>query len=150
MRYRWFALVPAALAVGIGIGTQVPRVWRTGPESPTPSPGLPAGIRIEELTAAEELFALAGQQAVVLKYSGGDVVFWIEMEAQGQNEKSKRRSQAGWLEDLKPPAPNQTVEGYFVWVRSEADDTRERWKVACRRDLVTAQTSGVQASNLLD
>jgi hypothetical protein len=138
-------LVLVSLAGGIGIGIVLPRVSPLGPRTSTSSPG----VRLEELKAAEELFALAGQEAVVVKYSGGDVEFWVETESQGKKEKhGPVRALAGLLGgDEKPPAPNQTVEGYFLWVRSEADEAgRELWRLACRRDLVATEKSGLQVS----
>jgi hypothetical protein len=138
-------LVLVSLAGGIGIGIVLPRVSPRGPGTSTPSPG----IRLEELKAAEELFALAGQEAVVVKYSGGDLEFWVEIESQGKKEKhGPVWALAGLLGgDEKPPAPNQTVEGYFLWVRSETDEAgRELWRLACRRDLVATKSSGLQVS----
>jgi hypothetical protein len=141
-------LVLVALAVGIGIGMLLPRVLRIGPESPTSSTGVPVGIRLEELKSAEEMFVLASQEAVVLKYSGGDVMFWVEIESQG--EKQKMGDDVGMGGDQNQLGTDQTVEGYFVWVRSKPDDEgRETWTIGRRRDLVTAQASGVQVSTPL-
>jgi hypothetical protein len=123
----------------------LPRVSPTNP-SPTRSSTAPlAGTRLEELKSAEELFALAGQKAVVFKYSGGDVQFWVEIEFQGRKRKVELGPQL-WGAD-KQPRPDQTLEGYFVWVRSEANDAgKEEWTIACRTDAITTQASGVQLS----
>jgi hypothetical protein len=120
-RRRWLlvclVLVLASLAGGICIGIVFPRVSPLGSGTPT----LSAGIRLEELKPAEELFALAGQEAVVVKYSGGDVEFWVEIESQGKKQKiGPVGALAGLFDDKeKPPAPNQAVEGYLLWVRDE-------------------------------
>jgi hypothetical protein len=133
------ALVAAVVA--IAIATLFSRVSPSGSGNST----TPGGIRLEELKAAEEMFDLAGQKAVILKYSGGDVEFWVEIESQGKKEKCTL-ALAGFFDDKeKLPAPNQAVVGYFLWVRNEADaEGRETWRLACRRDLVAAERSGLQ------
>jgi hypothetical protein len=100
------------------------------------------------MKSAQEMFALAGQRAVILKYSGGDVEFRVELEARGEKEThGQLLSRFG---DDEQPKPGQTVEGYLLWVRSEADSAGfEQWKLANRRDLITTQTSGVQLSTPL-
>jgi tRNA A-37 threonylcarbamoyl transferase component Bud32 len=143
-----YGVALVALVVGVGIGTMFPRVSPVGPGTSTP----PAGIRLEELKLAEELFALAGQEAVVVKYSGGDVEFWVEIESQG---KKQTMGPVQALHEMlgdkeKPPSPNPTVEGYLLWLRSDAEESGiETWRLACRRDLVAAERSGVQASTPL-
>jgi hypothetical protein len=133
-------LVLAAGVIGVGIGIVFPRVSLTG------TPVTPAGVQVEELEPAEELFSLAGEKAQVFKYSGGDVEFWVELDAGGK----KNRIGLGFPDSLEPPPPGQTVEGYFIWNRSEPDDAgRESWRVAHRRDLVTREASGVQVSSPL-
>jgi hypothetical protein len=110
------------------------------------------GIRLDEVKSAEELFALAGQEAVIVKYSGGDLQFWVEIESQGKKETlGPVRTLSGLLGDNdKPPAPNQTTEGYLLWVRGEADETgTEKWRLACRRDLVATERSGLQMTSPL-
>lgn len=151
-RTRWMlvglVLVLLALAGGIGIGIVLPRVSIIGPGTPSDPGTTPsAGIRLEEQKSAEELFDLAGQKALILKYSGGDVEFWVEIESQGKRHKIGEFLLWG---DDKQPGPDQAVEGYLLWIRNEPDDAgREWWKVAHRRDLVTAQKSGVQLSSPL-
>jgi hypothetical protein len=132
-------LLPVAVAAGIGIGLLIPRGERapTGASTQT----APAGIHVEELQSAEDMFALAGQKAVVFKFTGGDVSFRVEIERDGKK----------WSSDLafppaaepdKPPEPGQRVEGYFVWARGGANDVgMEPWRVALRRDLVTTESS---------
>jgi hypothetical protein len=142
------ALALVSFAGGIGIGTVVPRVSPLGPGPPAPA----AGVRLEELKSAEELFALAGQEAVVLKYSGGDVELWVEIESQGKKERiGPVRALPGLFSDNdKPPAPKQAVEGHLLWARGEADEAgREAWRLACRRDLVAAERSGLQVATPL-
>jgi hypothetical protein len=158
---RWgllvgFVLVPMSLAAGIGIGIMLPRAPFVGPTpltTPAAAPAAaPAGIRLEELTRAEELFDLADQKAVVLKYSGGELDFWIEFESRGEKVKvGKVASLTTGLDggEKKSPAPNQAVEGYLLWVRDAEDTGRERWRVACRRDLVAAERSGLQVTTPL-
>jgi hypothetical protein len=151
-RRRWLlvclVLVLASLAGGIWIGIVYFRVGPFPLGTPTPS----AGIHLEELKSAEELFTLAGQEAVVFKYSGGDVEFWVEIESQGKKQKiGPVAARAGLFGDKeKPPAPNQVLEGYLLWVRDEGDQAgRETWRVACRRDLVAVERSGLQVSTPL-
>jgi hypothetical protein len=146
-RRTWLlvCLVPllVSFAGGIGIGIVLPRVSPLGPETPTTT----AGIRLEELKSAEELFALAGQEAVVVKYSGGDVEFWVEIESQGKKEKigPVRALPGPFGANDKPPAPKQPVKGYLLWARGEAVEAgRETWRLACRRDLVATERSGLQ------
>jgi hypothetical protein len=149
-----FLLVPVALAVGIGTGMALTS-WAPTPKSAkaktaAPAAAMPAAapvgeIRIEEMKEVQELFALGGQRAVVLKYVGGDVNFWIEVDIQGRQEKIGDHLGIGLFGDDKQPAANQTIEGYFVWVRSEADDAGdEQWTVAHRRDLVAAEKSALR------
>jgi hypothetical protein len=151
-------LVPMSLAVGIGIGIMLARSPQIGlglpPAAPAPQAATaapPVGIRVEHVQAAEEVFAIAGQRAVVLKYTGGDVDFWVEIDAQGRTDKI-----AGWRfgsgdAGLKQPGPDQTIEGYFVWVRGEDNDDRspgnEKWTVAYRRGLVTTQAAVIEGAN---
>jgi hypothetical protein len=138
-RLVMLVLLPVAVAAGIAIGLLIPR----GEPAPagTATQAVPAGIHIEELQSAEEMFALAGHKALVFKFTGGDVTFRVEIERGGKK----------WSSDLafppapepdKPPEPGQRVEGYFVWARGSANDAgMEPWRVALRRDLVTAQSS---------
>jgi hypothetical protein len=145
----WFALVPAAVAAGFGIGFLFPHVSRTGPESP---PAVPAGLHIEEVKSAKELFDLAGQKAVVFKYSGGEVEFWVEIESQGNKEEigPVRIEPPEAFADHRQPGSGEAVEGYLLWLRGDPDERgQENWKVAIRRDLVSRQTSAVQISSPL-
>jgi hypothetical protein len=148
-RGRWLTvclvLALVSFAGGIGVGIVFPRVSPLGPGAPAPS----AGVRLEELKSAEELFALAGQEAVVVQYSGGDVELWVEIESQGKKEKvGPVRAPPGLPGgNDEPPAPNQTVEGHLLWARGEADKAgRETWRLACRRDLVATERSGLRVS----
>jgi hypothetical protein len=152
-RRRWglagFVLLAASLAAGFGIGYFYPRVSRTGPES---LPAVSTGVRIEELKSAQELFALARQKAVVFKYSGGEVEFWVEIESRGNKEQigPVRVEPPDAFADQQQPGPGETVEGYLLWLRGDPDERgQENWQVAIRRDLVSRQTSAVQISNPL-
>jgi hypothetical protein len=103
-------------------------------------------VNVEELKSAEELFAVAGIKAVVLKYSGGDVDFWIELESRGKKTKEGAFGLKN-LEGAVPVGPNQTVEGYYLLVRTPSDVSgQETWRMAYERDLVAGQPSGVQLS----
>jgi len=44
------------------------------------------GLRIQELESSEELFGLVGQKALVFKFTGGDVEFWIELDSDGKKQ----------------------------------------------------------------
>jgi hypothetical protein len=139
-------VIPLSVAVGFAIGILFPRLPSTGTG---PQPGVPppaAGVNIEEMKQVEELFALAGQKAVVLKYMGGDVNFWIEVESDGN--KQTYGSGPGALDPTKPPGPEEEVEGYFLWTRiPEGDSGRESWVVGSRRDLVTVKKVVAQVAN---
>jgi hypothetical protein len=109
----------------------------------------PVSVNVAELKSAEELFAVAGIKAVVLKYSGGDVDFWIEVESQGKKTKEGAFGPKN-VEGAVPAGPNQTVEGYYLLVRIPGDVAgQETWRIAYERDLVVAQPSGVQVSTPL-
>jgi hypothetical protein len=78
------------------------------------------------------------------------VAFWIEIESRGRKERVDLGLGEGAAQVWQPPGPGQAVEGYFLWTRGAADDAGlELWTVAHRRDLVQAETSGVQVSNPL-
>src|SRR5206468_11282183 len=79
----------------------------------------PAQLRVERWKPGEELLALAGQKAVVLSYSGGDVDFWVEVESRGKRWKSGEGRGAPSAH-REPGRPGPTVEGYFVLARSDA------------------------------
>jgi hypothetical protein len=146
--YLIVLLVLALIAVGVSIGIMLPRLSWVGTAFRSSPTALAAGIQLEELKSAEELFALAGQKAVVIKYSRGDVEFWVEIESQGKKEKLGQELAS--LCSEQAPGADQTVEGYFLLVRSAADDSgRETWWVACQRDLVTADSAGAQVSTPL-
>jgi hypothetical protein len=118
------------------------------PPAPAPQPpaaAAPAGIHLERLKTAEELFTLAGQKAVALRYSGGDVDFWVEIEAPGPQEKIRAN-----LLSRPRPGPGQTVAGYLLWVREEtAERGVERWRVVQQRELSAGQTTGGQVATPL-
>jgi hypothetical protein len=61
----------ALLAIFVGIAV----IFRRGSPAISTTSTNPAVIRLEELVSAEELFELAGQKAVVIKYFGGEVEF---------------------------------------------------------------------------
>jgi hypothetical protein len=150
-------LVPVSVAAGVGIGIMLPRAARPGPAKGAPaplSPGAPLlGIRVEHVTAAEDIFNMAGQRAVVLKYSGGDVDCWVEIDSQRGKQKVAgfRMAFGAGESDLKQPGSDQTIEGYFVWLRGEDNDDRspgnERWTVAYRRGLATTKASAIDVGN---
>jgi hypothetical protein len=77
--------------------------------------------------------------------------FWIEIESPGKKEKVGPVGGIGGLFGAeKAQSPNQIVEGYFLWLRDEADEAGvEKWRVACRRHLVAATSSGLKITNLL-
>lgn len=146
-------LIPGLIVIGIAIGMIFPRVSVVGTGSPPSHAPAAAGVRVEELTSAEEVFKLAGQEALVLKYSGGDMRFWIELQSDGKRQKLghlEGGSGPFGSEPAKTPGQNQIVEGYLIWVRGEPDDEgTERWAVALRRDLVAAESSAIQVSSPL-
>ena len=98
------------------------------------SPQEPAGVSIESLDTAAELFGIAGLEAQVFKYSGGNVDFWIELEKDGQTTEFFRGE---LLRDGRDCA-----EGYFIWTR-EADfiGPEETWRLAVQKTLGTPQAS---------
>jgi hypothetical protein len=152
-------LVPLSVAAGIGIGFMVPRTTQPAAGAPPASAVAPpsmapfVGIRVEHLTAAEDLFNMAGQRAVVLKYSGGDVDCWVEIDSQRGKQKMEgwRMAFGGGDSDLKQPGPDQTVEGYFIWARGEDNDDRspgsEPWRVAYKRGLAATKATVVEVGN---
>jgi len=103
------------------------------------------------MESAEDLFDIVGQKAVVYKYSGGDVEFWIELDA----DDKKREFYRGMTDDamggsdgLPAPAANEVIEGYFVWTRGQSNEPgKEEWTVACRRNVVSEKSSGVRVSS---
>lgn len=110
------------------------------------TPAVPFTVNIEKLKSAEELFAVAGWKAVVLKYSGGDVDFWIEIESQGKKTKEGAFGLKN-VEGAVPAGPNQTVEGYYLLVRTPSDAPgQETWRMVYERDLVANQPSDAQVS----
>ena len=137
--------VLVSIPIAAGIGISVVLGWLSGVSLGLRSSAtsLSAGVHLEKLTEVEELFALAGHKAVVLKYSGGDVDFWVEIETQGKKQKVGQGLGSQCRE--KRPGPNETIEGYLLLVCSEADDSgRETWCVASQRDVVTESSSGAQ------
>jgi hypothetical protein len=111
--------VLALIAAGVGVKNWLSRNWRVGPGGQPPAAAGPAQHRVERWKSGEVLLALAGQNAVVLYYSGGDVDFWGEVESRGERWKSGE-GVARQQRTKKPAGPGQTVEGYFVLARSEA------------------------------
>jgi hypothetical protein len=111
------------------------------------SAAAPLGIHIEELKSAEDLFAVAGMKAVVLKYSGGDGEFWIEIESQGKTTKEGAFGPAHVEGGAVPAGPKETVEGYYLVVRTPSDSPgQETWRIGYERDLVAAHASDAQVS----
>jgi hypothetical protein len=145
-------LIPLAMAIGIGTGIMFPSIFQFGSGSTTPSTGPRLGVHIEELKSGEELFELVGQKALAYKYSGGDVEFWIELDIDGKKQEVgldnvSQLAQLAGSGGFMAPAPNQVIEGYFVCVRSDADDSgKENWTVAFRRTFVSAESSGLDDS----
>ncbi|MFO0969612.1 MAG: hypothetical protein U0793_28975 [Gemmataceae bacterium] len=125
-----FGLLAFALGVRIASSPVVPRkVVPAKPEAPA------AGVRLEELKSEQELFALAGQEALVLKYSGGDIQFWIEIESRGEKRTiGPVEAPRGAADEGKFPATRGAEVGHFLFVHGEADETgKEIWRLACRR-----------------
>jgi hypothetical protein len=149
-------LIPLVAAVGVAVGIMFPRISRIGPPPKAPPAGLPSGVRVEELESGEALFEVVGQEALVLKYSGGDVKFWVELETDGKKQKHGEKLQAFGF-DNKAPDPSQLVEGYFVWLRAKAYDDpetgiwtgKERWTMGVSRALVSTESSGVRVASPL-
>ena len=136
--------VLALIAAGVGVANWLFRKGRVGPGGQPSAAAGPAQHRVERWKPGEELLALAGQKAVVLSYSGGDVDFWIEVESRGKRWKSGE-GVARQQRTEKPAGPGQTVEGYFVLARSEAGPRgKEVWRLGCQRDLVAADSSEVR------
>jgi hypothetical protein len=144
----WLLVVAAALILGVGLGMLVPRIRFLG--SPSGTAAAPPGIRVEEVTTAEKLFSIVGQEAIVLKYSGGDVEFWVELESEGKTQKFEAGDPAMMAQIDKPASPEDSIEGYFIWIRRDKNPTgTELWTVAQQRDSVSNQSSGVELSNVL-
>jgi hypothetical protein len=139
------ALVAVSVAASIGEIFTLLFLWGVGVEFGSSAATQPGGIHLLELTAAQDLFALAGRKAVVLNYSGGDVDFWVEIESQGR--KQKFGEGLGSLCREKSPGPGQIIEGYFLLVCSEHDDLgMQTWSLACKRGVVAGGSSGVHIS----
>lgn len=141
--------IPLALAVGIGIGILLP----SNPPRPSATAASLAaavsksGIHVEELKAVEDAFALVDERAIVVKYSGGDVDFWIDADAQGRKDRFDVVGLFAGRGDEKPLAPDQTVEGYLVLVRGPVDDSgAETWRLAHQRNVVKMQQSSTGVS----
>ena len=139
-----FLLVTLALAIGIGVGVTLPPVSFISTSSTPPLSQAVGGVRVDELKVDEELFALVGQKALVFKYSGGDVVFWIELERNGTTEPFDPGMRA-WRQGH--PAPNIQTEGYFVFCRQEPDESgTERWVAGGRLVSISTTSSGLKVS----
>jgi hypothetical protein len=132
-------LVLASVALGVGLGIVLHRLpWAGMVFRPSITAG-PPGIRIEELKSAEELFTLAGMKAVAVKFSGGDVEFWVEIESQGKKTIEGRHP--SYPGSDRPPGPNQSVEGYYLLVRIPDEPSgKETRRTAYQRDIVAAQS----------
>jgi hypothetical protein len=142
-------LILGLLLVGLGVRNALQPFSQVATALLPPTSAAPVSVHIEELKSAEELFAVAGIKAVVLKYSGGDVDFWIEIESQGKKTKEGAFGPKN-VEGVVPAGPNQTVEGYYLLVRTPGDAPgQETWRMAYERDLVVGQPSGVQVSTPL-
>ncbi len=99
----------------------------------------------------EKLFALVGQRALVFKYSGGDVAFWIELERNGETQRFDPGME-GWGRGKSdaPPGRDDQVEGHFVFCRQEPDESgSEYWVVAGQRESVSTRSSGLKVSGPL-
>ncbi len=142
-------LLPLVLAIGIGVGVMLPRVSLISAPSTPPLSQSAGGVRVEELKADEELFALVDQQAIVFKYFGGDVDFWIELERDGETQRFNLISL--WRQKSDAPAgPNDQVEGHFVFCRMARDESgNERWVLAGRRESISTKSSGLKVSTPL-
>jgi serine/threonine protein kinase len=150
--WRWCKRHPlptTVLLVGVVIGIALPRFSSTS----TPTPALnvalaPTPVTVEEWKEAEEILATAGQHAVVFKYAGADVEFWIELERAGGF-----KSRFPWNSMPPPDLPDEAlasggvITGYFIWTRGTlTEDGREEWGVATRRSLVAKESSGTAVS----
>lgn len=100
--------VLALIAAAFGVANWLSRKGRVGPGGPPPAAAGPAQHRLERWKPGEELLALAGQKAVVLYYSGGDVDFWVEVESLRKRWKSGE-GVARQQRTEKPAGPGQTV-----------------------------------------
>ncbi len=136
-------LTSISLAIGYLIGVvAVSREVGNGARSQTSEVVRTARVRVERWEPPEKVFASLGEEALVFRYSGGDLRFWIEIESSGK----KKTLGENLIPAAAAPGPGQVVEGHFVWVRHEADESgKELWTVAMERDLVfrPPQPSGV-------
>jgi hypothetical protein len=145
----------ALAALGNGARFVLSRLAAEGQVVQASAVAVPAGIRMEDLKADEELFGLAGMKAIAVKHSGGDVDFWLEFESRGrkttEGKAGSKQAGSGAL-----PASNSGVEGYFLLVRIPDDSTgKESWRIANRRDVVASSgvsipVAGVNASQSQD
>jgi hypothetical protein len=145
------ALACMLLVIGIGIGIAMPRITysATPPRGPVVSLNA-TPVTVEEWKEAEEVLSTAGHNAIVFKYSGGDVTFWLELHRGGHTlrypdqpmplipltEKGVNPVPAGLeLKELKD-AP-EAIEGYFIWTRGNSNEWgQEPWSIAQRRSRV--------------
>jgi hypothetical protein len=104
------------------------------------------GVRIEQVESCQDLFKAVGQEALVFKYTGADVDFWIELVADGQT-KIRQHIVVPTIPDelselFAAPDSNQVAEGYFVWVRGKADDSgKEDWRLGSLRSVAAAESA---------
>jgi hypothetical protein len=142
-------LVLGSLLVALAVRNALQSFSQVANALRPPTAAAPVALHIEELKSAEDLFAVAGLKAVVLKYSGGDAEFWIEIESQGKKT-TEGVFGPSHVEGFVPAGPNQSVEGYYLLVRTPSDAPgQETWRMAYERDLVAGQPSDVQVSTPL-
>ena len=122
-----FALIPLAVILGIGIGIKFPNIFKFGQGSTKPSAERRPGVLVEKWGSGEMLLGMLGQNALVYKYTGGVVEFWLELDSGGETQDfSDQMKGESWLD----ADSNHPIEGYFIWVRGEADDSgHENWQV---------------------
>ena len=140
---------PGAAAPSPSAAAPIPKA----PEQPPPpSPPVhvgPAGVRITHLQETEAHLNRA-QQAVVLRYTGGDVRFWIEIESAGAKEIIDPISASiQWRLEEKllgeiPVESDGIVEGEFLWARAWTDRpaAEQRWTIYQSRDFVAEKRHG--------
>lgn len=93
-------------------------------------------IGVEQLMSSEALFEMFGQEAVVLRFTGGPVACWVDAESEGGTQQM----------NLLPELPtrgsgDRNRTSFFVWTREPEsfDDTgTEVWRMAWRTGICRA------------
>lgn len=117
-QYVGAAVLVATFAVIVGVAV----VWRLS---------VGASVGVEQLTSSEELFEVFGQEAFALRFTGGSVACWVDVESDGVEQRVDF-----WPRRATVSNRDRGLVSTFVWTREPGtasdDQGTEEWRMAWR------------------